>query len=35
MIPASNAMDAHAQDFMANGVLLLLILKAFAYCIRP
>jgi hypothetical protein len=28
MIPARNAMDAHAQGFMANGVLLLPILKA-------
>jgi len=30
MIPATNTMDAHAQDFLANDELLLSILKALA-----
>jgi hypothetical protein len=34
MIPATNMMDAHAQDFVANDVLLLSILKALAQFIR-
>ena len=32
MIPARNKTDAHAQDFLVNEKLLLLVLKAFAYC---
>jgi len=34
MIPAWNATDAQAQDFMENDVLLSPILKAFAQCSR-
>ena len=30
MIPAMNTMDAHAQDFVVNEVLVLSILKALA-----
>ena len=30
MIPATNTMDAHAQDFVVNDELLLSILKALA-----
>ena len=32
MIPGKNARDAHEQNFMANGTLLLPTLKAFPYC---
>jgi hypothetical protein len=35
MIPASNAIDARAQDFVVNDELLLSILKIFAQCTRP
>jgi len=35
MIPASNAIDAHAQDFVVNDELLLSILKTYAQCNRP
>jgi len=32
MIPATNAEDTYAQDFMEYGALLLPILKAFIQC---
>jgi hypothetical protein len=32
MVPAMNAMDAHAQNIMANDDLFLPILKTFAHC---
>jgi len=32
MIPARDAINAHAQDFVEKGELLLRILKAFAHC---
>lgn len=35
MIPASNAIDARAQDFVVNDELLLSILKTFAQNTRP
>jgi hypothetical protein len=35
MIPAINAIDARAQDFVVNDELLLFILKIFAQCTRP
>jgi hypothetical protein len=35
MIPASNAIDARAQDFVVNEELLLSILKTLAQCTRP
>jgi hypothetical protein len=34
MVPARNAIDAHAQDFVMNDELLLPILQAFAQCTR-
>jgi len=34
MDTSRNAMDLHAQDFLANDELVLLILKAFAQCTR-
>jgi hypothetical protein len=35
MIPACNAIDARAQDFVVNDELLLFILKTLAQCTRP
>ena len=35
MIAAGNVVDAHAQDFVVNGELLLRILKSFAYNMLP
>ena len=34
MIPARDPINAHAQDFVEKGELLLCILKTFAHCTR-
>ena len=35
MIAAGNVVDAHAQDYVVNGDVLLRILKSFAYNVLP